>query len=119
MSIYLLAANCLALVLAVVLMCGLIWSTWRIHCTSAMCKANTALTISATAILVLTGIVNVILFVNVCVGGPCDDKLYLGPLILSMSSVLFTVSGLRALCEQIDRDKRAQAEGHGNTDRIY
>lgn len=97
-----------------------IWSLWRIHCDRASAESVEALAIHNIAMalfaLACTGVF-LFRFSNgeLMEGG----NYYLIPGVVILSNIFFTVSSLRTVCEWSDKDKRAQAEGHGNTDRIY
>jgi len=97
-----------------------IWSLWRIHCDSASTKSVEALAIHNIA-MALFGLACTGVFIfrlskgELMVGG----NYYLIPGVVILSNIFFTVSSLRTVCEWMDKDKRAQAEGHGDTDRIY
>lgn len=97
-----------------------IWSLWRIHCDSASTKSVEALAIHNIAMA---------LFVLACTGVflfrfskgelMAEGDHYLIPAAVILSNIAFTVASLRTVCEWSDKDKRAQAAGHGDTDRIY
>lgn len=117
---YLFIADAIVFLTMMVQLTAIFWANNRILCNNGASRCIDALVIHMAAPLILLPIGNAA-FIHAVFNGEMNGAYdpYLVPLILVCGGVMPMVASLRVLCEWLDRDKLAQAAGHGDTDCIY